>query len=60
MKQLTKIYRLRLSDQQVRTLNKLSEYDVNVPAFIRKAIHDKISREWATIKYEKERIKLPF
>lgn len=60
MKQLTKIYRLRLSDQQVKTLDKLSQYDVNVPNFIRQAIHEKILREWTSIKYEKERIKLPF
>lgn len=60
MNKLTNIYRLRLSDQQVKTLDKLSQYDVNVPNFIRQAIHEKISREWASIKYEKERIKLPF
>lgn len=41
-------------------LNKLAQYDVNVPDFIRSAIHEKISREWGNIKYEKERIKLPF
>lgn len=60
MKQLTNIYRLRLSDQQVKTLDKLSQYDVNVPNFIRQAIHEKILREWSIIKENKERIKLPF
>lgn len=60
MKQLTKIYRLRLSDKQMSALNKLSEYNVNVPNFIRSAIHEKILREWTAIKEEKERIILPF
>lgn len=60
MKQLIHIYRIRLSDKQMSALNKLAQYDVNVPDFIRSAIHEKISREWGNIKYEKERIKLPF
>lgn len=60
MKQLTKIYRLRLSDKQMSALNKLVQYDVNVPNFIRSAIHEKILREWSIIKENKEKIKLPF
>lgn len=60
MKQLAKIYRLRLSDQQMSSLNKLAKYDVNVPNFIRSAIHEKILNEWPAIKDKKERIKLPF
>lgn len=42
------------------TLEILESYSVNVPKFIRKAIKEKISRDWKSIKEDKSKIKLPF
>lgn len=60
MKQLTNNYTIRFTDVQIKSLNKLKEYDVNISQFIRLAIAEKIKRDWKMIKEEKERIKLPF
>ena len=58
--QLTERKSIRLSKQQINSLNTLELYGVNVPAFIRDAIKEKIKREWKGIKAEKERFKPPF
>lgn len=60
MRQLTKIYRIRFSETQQRTLNKLSQYGVNIPMFVRSAIKEKIQRDWPKIKDDYSKIKLPF
>jgi hypothetical protein len=60
MKQLTKIYRIRFSEIQQKTLNELSKYNVNIPIFIRSAIKEKIQKEWPNIKDDYSKIYLPF
>ena len=60
MAKLTNNYTIRFSDEQINTLNKLKDYDVNVSKFIRLAIAEKIKRDWKQIKEKKQRVKLPF
>ena len=60
MAKLTNNYTIRFSDEQINSLNKLKDYDVNVSKFIRLAISEKIKRDWKQIKSEKQRVKLPF
>ena len=60
MAKLTNNYTIRFSDEQINSLNKLKDYDVNVSKFIRLAIAEKIKRDWKQIKEEKQRVKLPF
>ena len=60
MAKLTNNYTIRFSDEQINSLNKLKDYDVNVSKFIRLAIAEKIKRDWKQIKSEKQRMKLPF
>ena len=60
MTKLTNNYTIRFSDEQINSLNKLKDYDVNVSKFIRLAISEKIKRDWKQIKEEKQRVKLPF
>ena len=60
MTKLTNNYTIRFSDEQINSLNKLKDYDVNVSKFIRLAITEKIKRDWKQIKEEKQRVKLPF
>jgi len=60
MKQLTNNYTIRFSDEQISSLNKLKQYNVDIARFIRQAIKEKIQREWKQIKEEKQRIKMPF
>ena len=60
MAKLTNNYTIRFSDEQINSLNKLKDYDVNVSKFIRLAIAEKIKRDWRQIKEKKERVKLPF
>ena len=43
MAKLTNNYTIRFSDEQINSLNKLKDYDVNVSQFIRIAIAEKIS-----------------
>jgi post-segregation antitoxin (ccd killing protein) len=60
MKQLSNIQSIRFSDVQLKSLQKLKEYDVNVSQFIRLAVAEKIKRDWKVIKDRKERVVLPF
>ena len=60
MNKLSNIQSVRFSDIQIKTLEKLKEYDVNVSKFIRLAVAEKIKRDWKSIKINKEKIKLPF
>ena len=59
MTKLTNNYTIRFSDEQINSLNKLKDYDVNVSKFIRLTITEKIKRDWKQIKEEKQRVKLP-
>ena len=60
MAKLTNNYTIRFSDEQLNSLEKLKNYDVNISQFIRIAISEKIKRDWKQIKEKKERVKLPF
>ncbi len=60
MAKLTNNYTIRFSDEQINSLNKLKDYDVNISQFIRIAISEKIKRDWKQIKEKKELVKLPF
>ena len=60
MAKLTNNYTIRFSDEQINSLKKLKDYDVNISQFIRLAISEKIKRDWKQIKEEKQRVKLPF
>ena len=48
------------TETQRKSLEKLTDYGVNVNQFIRAAVKEKITRDWKMIKENKERIKLPF
>ena len=60
MGKLTEIHTIRFSKEQIESLEKLKEYNVDVSKFIRIAIKEKIQRDWKTIKENKEKNKLPF
>lgn len=60
MKDLTVIKTIRFTGTQAKSLKTLEEYGVNVSQFIRLAIKEKISKDWKSIKEEKERVKMPF
>ena len=60
MAKLTNNYTIRFSDEQINSLNKLKDYDVNVSKFIRLTITEKIKKDWKQIKQQQEQVKLPF
>ena len=60
MAKLINNYTIRFSDEQITSLKKLEDYDVNISKFIRLAIAEKIKRDWKQIKENKQRVKLPF
>ena len=60
MSKLTEIQTIRFSKEQIESLEKLKEYNVDVSRFIRIAIREKIQRDCKIIKENKEKIKLPF
>jgi hypothetical protein len=51
---------LMLTKRQKSSLEKLSQYGVNVSEFIRRAIRRQIKDEWPEIKDNKDKVKLPF
>ena len=51
---------VKLSKQQVNSLNVLKSYDVDISRFIRDAIAEKIKRDWKMIKDERNNSKIPF
>ena len=57
---LTEIKPIRFSKQQIESLEILKAYNVDVSAFIRQAIKEKIKRDWPSIKEAKNKVKLPF
>jgi len=59
MKTYTKILKVRISEQQYESLHILRKHKVDVSAFVREAIREKIAREWKQIK-ELNKNKLPF
>jgi hypothetical protein len=60
MKQYTKIKVIRISDLQLKTLQKMKSYNVDVGKFIRDAIAEKIKREYKNLIPKQEIIKCPF
>lgn len=58
--QYTERKTFRFTAQQIHALEKLERYGVSVSRFVRKAISEKIERDWPIIKEEKKRISLPF
>ena len=57
---LTERKSIRLTKQQVESLEILESYGVDVARFIRDSIREKLKREWKSIKEKKENVKLPF
>lgn len=51
---------IKLTKQQVNSLNVLKLYNVDVSRFIRDAIAEKIKRDWKIIKIEHDNSKIPF
>jgi len=59
MKLLAKTKVIRISDSQLKTLQKMKSYNVDVGEFIRQAIAEKIHREHKDL-IPKEKSKCPF
>ena len=51
---------IKLTKQQVNSLNVLKLYNVDVSRFIRDAIAENIKRDWKIIKIEHDNSKIPF
>lgn len=60
MKNYTKTKVIRISETQLKTLQKMKDYNVDVGQFIRDAISEKIKREYSNLIPKKETIKCPF
>ncbi len=60
MPQLTKSKTIRFNEQQMKGLDTLSSYGVNVNQFIRQAIKEKLQRDWKSIKEKRTRSDCPF
>jgi len=59
MKFYTKTKVIRISESQLKTLQKMKSYNVDVGKFIRDAISEKIKREYNSL-IPKEKSKYPF
>jgi len=59
MKFYTKTKVIRISEMQLKTLQKMKSYNVDVCHFIREAISEKIKREYHSL-IPKEKSKCPF
>ena len=53
MQQFTELKTIRITKQQADTLDKLKVYNMDVSAFIRIAIAEKIKRDYKSIKTKK-------
>lgn len=60
MQQFTEIKSIRFSKTQIKSLNKLESFNVNIGQFIRDAIKEKIQRDWKQIKEPKKKEFCPF
>ena len=58
MKLYTKIKVIRISESQLKTLQKMKSYNVDVGHFIREAIKEKIKKEYKELM--PKQIKTPF
>jgi len=60
MKKFTKTKVLRISETQHNTLVKMKSYNVDVSEFIRKAIAEKIKRDYEDLITKKKDVYCPF
>jgi len=60
MKLYTKTKVIRISESQLKTLQKMKAYNVDVGQFIRDAIADKIKREYQELIPKQPKFKIPF
>lgn len=59
MQLYTKTKVIRISESQLKTLQKMKSYNVDIGHFIREAIKEKIKREYKDL-IPKEKTKCPF
>jgi hypothetical protein len=60
MKLLTKTKVIRISETQLKTLQKMKSYNVDVGNFIREAIQGKIKREYKELILKSKKSDCPF
>jgi hypothetical protein len=60
MQKYTKTKVIRISETQLKTLQKMKSYNVDVAEFIRNAIKEKINREYKDLIPKPEKLKIPF
>ena len=60
MKLYTKTKVIRISESQLKTLQKMKSYNVDVGEFIRQAIKDKIKREYSNLLPKPKKEYCPF
>ena len=60
MQKYTKTKVIRISETQLKTLQKMKSYNVDVGKFVRDAISEKIKREYANLIPKPEKFKCPF
>ena len=60
MKFYTKTKVIRISETQLKTLQKMKSYNVDVGKFIRDAISEKIKREYQDLIPKVQKEKMPF
>ena len=60
MQKYTKTKVIRISETQLKTLQKMKSYNVDVGQFIRDAIAEKIKRECVDLIPKTKKIKCPF
>ena len=60
MKKYTKTKVIRISETQLKTLQKMKLYKVDIGNFIREAIQEKIKREYKELIPKPEKMYIPF
>lgn len=60
MQKYTKTKVIRISESQLKTLQKMMSHNVDVAEFIRNAIKEKIQREYHNLLPKPKKIKTPF
>ena len=56
----TEVFTLKISKQQKQTLEKLKSRNIKVSSFVRKAIAEKINREYENLKEKPKKEYCPF
>lgn len=60
MQKYTKTKVIRISEIQLKTLQKMKSYNIDVGQFVRDAISEKIKKEYQDLIPKQETIKCPF